>query len=70
MTQLINFAIIALSFVTMFLVVINQPHTDSTFGSKDSFSRTRRGFEKTAHTSTIVSSVLLFLAVLASQILK
>lgn len=70
MIQLINFSIIALSFLTMFLVIINQPHTDSTFGSKDSFSRTRRGFEKTSHTSTIVASTLLFLAVLASQILN
>jgi protein translocase SecG subunit len=50
------------------LVIINQPQTDSAFGSKDSFIRTRRGFEKTLHNATIFFSVTMVVLVLLLQI--
>ncbi len=68
--NIINILIIVLSISTSVLILLNQPNTDSTFGSKDSFSRTRRGFEKTLHSTTVLSSVLLVLSVLALQLFK
>lgn len=52
------------------LVIINQPQTDSAFGSKDSFIRTRRGFEQTLHRATVFFSVTMVLLVLALHIIN
>jgi protein translocase SecG subunit len=67
---IVNTLTIVMSIVTVGLVLLNQPQTDSTFGSKDSFSRTRRGFESTVHKATIFSSIVLVLLVVLAQTLK
>jgi protein translocase SecG subunit len=67
---ILQILIIFFSFITMGLILLNQPETAQTFGSKSSFEKTRRGFEKTIHTSTIISSALIIVFVLLSQIVK
>lgn len=58
------------AFVVAALVIINQPQADPAFGSKDSFIRTRRGFESTLHRATIFLSITMVLLVLGLQILQ
>jgi len=68
--KLIEILTIIASITTIILIVINQPQTGDTFGSKNSITQTRRGFEKQLHNMTIISSVALLVLVLASQIIK
>ena len=68
--KLIEIGTVVLSILTIILVIMNSPQTGDTFGSKDTFSLTRRGMEKQIHTLAIASSAILLLLVLASQILK
>ena len=68
--QLIEVLTIAVSAVTILLVIMNQPQTTDTFGAKSSFAQTRRGFEKQIYNMAIGFSVALFVLVLAGQILK
>jgi hypothetical protein len=68
--QIIEILTIAVSAATVLLIIMNQPHTGDTFGGKVTFAQTRRGFEKQVYNLAIVSSVALFLLVLAGQILK
>jgi protein translocase SecG subunit len=56
--------------IVMVLVVVNQPQNDPAFGSKDSFTHTRRGFEQTLYKTTIFFSVLLVVLVLSLHIVK
>ncbi len=63
-------ATIAVSAVTILLIIMNQPQTTDTFGAKASFAQTRRGFEKQVYNMAVVSSVALFLLVIAGQVLK
>lgn len=68
--NLIEILTIVASITTIGLVVLNQPQTGDTFGSKNSITSTRRGFEKQLHNLTILSSATLLVLVLASQIIK
>ncbi len=68
--KLIEVLTIAVSAATILLVIMNQPQTADTFGSKSSFGQTRRGFEKQVYNMAIFFSVALFVLVLAGQILK
>jgi hypothetical protein len=49
---------------------MNQPQTGDTFGAKATFAQTRRGFEKQVYNLAIISSVALFVLVIAGQVLK
>jgi protein translocase SecG subunit len=66
---IVNIATAITSIALIGLILLNQPQTDSTFGSKDSFSRTRRGFESTIHRATIVAAVALIALVILAQTL-
>ena len=68
--KLIEILTICASIATIALVVLNQPQTGDTFGSKGGVTQTRRGFEKQLHNMTIISSLALLVLVLASQIIK
>ena len=68
--QLIETLTIIASLSTIGLIIINQPQTGDTFGTKGGIMQTRRGFEKQLHTMTIVSSVVLMLLVLAGQVVR
>lgn len=61
---LVNAVIVAL------LVIVNQPQADPAFGSKDSFVRTRRGFDETLHRATIFFSVTMVALVIALHIVQ
>ena len=58
------------SITTITLVIMNQPQSGDNFGSSASVTQTRRGFEKQLHTMTVVSAVIMFVLVLASQVIK
>ena len=68
--SLIDIALILVSLSTIGLILLNQPATGDTFGSKDTLSTTRRGFEKQIHNLTVLSSVALIVLVLASQLVR
>lgn len=68
--KLIEILTIACSAATILLIIMNQPQTGDTFGSKSSFSQTRRGFEKQIYNMAIFFSIALFALVLAGQVLK
>jgi protein translocase SecG subunit len=68
--KLIEILTIIASISTITLVIMNQPQSGDTFGSKGGIMQTRRGFEKQLHNMTVVSSVILLVLVLASQIIK
>ncbi len=68
--KLIEILTIIASVATIVLVIINQPQSGDTFGSKGGVLQTRRGFEKQLHTATILSSVAMLALVLISQVLK
>ena len=68
--KLIEILTILASLTTILLVIMNQPQTGDTFGSKGGVSQTRRGFEKQLHNMTIASSIILLVLVLAGQIIK
>lgn len=68
--KIIEVLTIAVSAATILLVIMNQPQTGDTFGSKASFSQTRRGFEKQMYTLSVVSATVLLVLVLAGQIFK
>lgn len=55
--------------LTIVLVILNQPQTDSTFGGSNSFQITRRGAEKQLHNLTIISSVIFIVVILVSKII-
>jgi protein translocase SecG subunit len=61
---LVNAVIVAL------LVIVNQPQADPAFGSKDSFVRTRRGFDETLHRATIFFSVTMVALVILLHIVQ
>jgi protein translocase SecG subunit len=58
------------SIATIGLVIMNQPQTNDTFGSANTVSQTRRGFEKQLYNMTIASSLILLVLVLAGQIVR
>jgi protein translocase SecG subunit len=68
--KLIEILTIIASVTTIALIIMNQPQTGDTFGSKGGIMQTRRGFEKQLHNLTIISSVALLALVLISQIIK
>ncbi len=68
--KLIEVATVVFSILTIALIIMNQPQSGDNFGSSDSFTTTRRGMEKNVHNFTVISSVVLLLLVLTSQILK
>jgi hypothetical protein len=49
---------------------MNQPQTNDTFGSANTVSQTRRGFEKQLHNLTVLSSLALLVLVVAGQIVR
>lgn len=58
------------SVVTILLVIMNQPSNTDTFGAANTMSQTKRGFEKQIYQMAIGSSVILFVLVLATLVLK
>jgi protein translocase SecG subunit len=66
--SILQIATVVLAILTIILVILNQPQTDSTFGGSNSFQITRRGAEKQLHNFTIISSVLLVVVILLSKI--
>lgn len=69
-TQILEVLTIGVSAVTVLLIIMNQPQTGDTFGAKATFAQTRRGFEKQIYNLAIISSVALFVLVIAGQVLK
>lgn len=61
---------IIFSLATIGLIIINQPQSGDTFGTKGGVTQTRRGFEKQLHNMTIASSFILVVLVLAGQIVR
>lgn len=68
--QLIQILTIITSALVIGLVLLNQPQTGDTFGSKDSFSFVRRGLEGKIHNLTIFASFSLLVLIIVSIIIK
>jgi preprotein translocase subunit SecG len=66
--NLINILLIISSALTMFLVVLNQPESSQTFGGKESFGRTRRGFEKSIHNLTVYAAAAVVVRAFLAQV--
>ncbi len=66
--SILQIATIIFGILTIVLVILNQPQTDSTFGGSNSFQITRRGAEKQLHNLTIISSIIFVIVILVSKI--
>jgi hypothetical protein len=68
--KVIEVLTVVFSCSTIFLIILNQPGTGDTFGSKLSVTQTRRGFEKQIYNLAVFSSVVLFVLVVLTQLVK